>query len=288
VSDSLKEPTGLDYGNVSDSLKEQCGTNHEEECDSLKEQCGTNHERESDSLKEQCGMNHEKGSDSLKEQERPYSQCNSAIISNALKPKFNFQFFCQEIGQFIPVLLDTGAMLNIVSSDLVKSHGLSPTGRTKVKLKFGGGNEILVTQSIILTLTQDKYERKIEFLVAAIHIPMILGTPWFSSVSISNLTWEEKRLTFVDLETKTEYSLNSHPPQVIDISYVEFVTNLENQEFEEWGLIDVYSVSERNQERIPIVGGSETQKELDMLIEEYEDIFRKPKEPPLQLNIDNR
>ena len=178
------------------------------------------------------------------------------------------------------MLLDTGAMLNIVSSDLVKSHGLSPTGRTKVKLKFAGGNEISVTQSIILTLTQDKYERKIEFLVAAIHIPMILGTPWFSSVSISNLTWEEKRLTFVDLETKTEYSLNPHPPQVVDISYVEFVTDLENQEFEEWGLIDVYSVSERNQERIPIVGGSETQKELDMLIEEYEDIFRKPKEPP--------
>jgi hypothetical protein len=78
------------------------------------------HVSESDNLKELSDLHKRKV---------PESQVIS-VVTKYLKPKFNFQFYWLEIKQYISVLLDTGAMLNIVISDKVKSHGLSPTERT--------------------------------------------------------------------------------------------------------------------------------------------------------------
>ena len=58
-----------------------------------------------------------------------------------------------ELRQTVPVLVDTGAMLNVVSTDLIKQHKLTANDRAQVRLKFGGGNEIPVNQSILLTLS---------------------------------------------------------------------------------------------------------------------------------------
>ncbi len=45
------------------------------------------------------------------------------------------------------------------------------------------------------------------FLVAAVHVPIILGAPWFSSISITNLTWKDKILKFTDLKTEESFLL---------------------------------------------------------------------------------
>jgi hypothetical protein len=171
-------------------------------------------------------------------------------------------------------------MLNVVNSELIKHHKLTATHRPRVKLKFGGGHEIQVNQSIVLTLSQRGYKKKIEFLVAAIHVPIILGTPWFSSISIANLTWKDRILKFSDMQTKELFSFSPFSPEVVEISFLEFEEQLENHEFEDWGLIFISELMESKNIADCDVGDLGERNRLDILLDEYEDIFQKPTIPP--------
>ncbi len=61
---------------------------------------------------------------------------------------------------------------------------------------------------------------------------------------------------------------------------MEFEEQLDKNEFEECGIIDLCSFEEPSREESQEINDPETKCRLKALLKEYEDIFEKPKEPP--------
>ena len=142
--------------------------------------------------------------------------------------------FCHEASGDISVLIDTGAVLNVISFEFAKEHKLTLEKCRKIKVKFGNGNTSDTNLSTTLNLKQGKYSQKIEFFVADIHLPIILGLPWLSAVQITNLDWSTGVVQFYDGENlhsligDSSETTTSHPLRLSTLKIVLKTMNLKH------------------------------------------------------------
>lgn len=213
-------------------------------------------------------------------------------ILNKPDSKFSFLFSCKQLKKQLTVLIDTGAMLNLVSQELIKNSHLETYQVDQVNLKFGGGNKIAADRAVKLTISQGIYSQEVEFIVANIHLPMILGVPWFSNVRITHLDWAQKIFKFHDgtkenvLENVTSSTSNSQ--EVVVVSEEEFCAEFAEGQVENWGLLFVSDLMESKNEVDCGLVDLAKQNNLDLLLKEYEDIFKKPTVPPPSRPEDHR
>ena len=93
-------------------------------------------------------------------------------LPSAAVDHFSFTIFCTEISSKVPVLIDTGAVLNVISLKFAKFHKLELQQGKQIKVKFGNGSTAQTSQFTTLHIEQGSYSQKIEFFVADIHLPM--------------------------------------------------------------------------------------------------------------------
>ena len=127
--------------------------------------------------------------------------------------RFSFNMMCQQACVVVRVLIDTGAVLNVVSSEFARKYKLKLQECRNIIVKFGNGETSDSKYSTSINLIQGSYAQKIEFFVADMHIPVIVGMPWVSAVQITKIDWSSRLVLFHDGEKL--HSLTGEAPEFL-------------------------------------------------------------------------
>ena len=205
-------------------------------------------------------------------------------IEKELCNKFTFKMHCLEINVKLPVLIDSGAALNVVSTALIEKYHLPRFNGSSHRIKFGNGQTSPISQYTTLTLSQNGYVQKIEFWIADIHLPLILGVPWISAVTITKIEWKSGLFEFYDGQLMHQlipeaFEKVSKIDSIDCISWEEFSSAVDSGEFEEWGFLTDISIT-GDDLPVNIIEETNSSSALNAFLSEYSDVFDKPEIPP--------
>ena len=140
--------------------------------------------------------------------EFPRTQGEPVIPCSTLKNN-RFLFPSKLNGHAAHVLIDSGAQASFIGRDQASALGLpldalpTPVGVTYADDKAG----CTITHTATCRVQLGTYKRKMSFYVADIGDSVILGVPWFESVRVTDLDWENERLEFFDTLYKRTHTI---------------------------------------------------------------------------------
>lgn len=90
-------------------------------------------------------------------------------------------------------MVDSGSMLNIVSEDFARKHGLSlvrlPSSSSSFKIGLADGNASVITHGVVATLMvkcgNSVRAAKMFFFVTSLSYDVLLGMPWLTQWSVA-------------------------------------------------------------------------------------------------------
>ena len=95
-------------------------------------------------------------------------------------------------------LVDSGCTSMIISTDYVQKWGLKTEPTEPCAFSFANKTSYRACEVVRAVFECEGYSRAMEFYVAPVKADLILGTPWFSSIVISNLDWNRRVVEFTD------------------------------------------------------------------------------------------
>jgi hypothetical protein len=197
-------------------------------------------------------------------------------------------------GKVQTFLVDSGCTTMVVGREVVARLGLEMRTSKGLRVEFANQTHGWLNETVTEKVQVETYNKTWEFWVGDIGDEVILGLPFFNSVQITNLCWQQRRFEFRVLRDESKHCWQGadrpvRTPQLWKVVTREEILEAENmsRETTEIFQIDIrlklpdngQTADKELRDKLRAAANGNAQGEAILL--EYKDRFRPPTEPPI-------
>ena len=119
-------------------------------------------------------------------------------------------------------LLDTGCTSIVASEDFIRRNNICTYPVPSQQFRFGNKTTGTSNRGATLELRKDNYQRRIKCFIADIKQDLILGTPWFETITVTHMDWSSREIHFINKAGGGKHkwdSFDSKPKKLKQVLY---------------------------------------------------------------------